>query len=139
MLRARDVLTDGPRTCSPASTVLEAVLIFRDADCGIVPITEEGRPVGVLTDRDVALTLAEHEDDLAATPVGALMSTNVATIDSDAMLDIVIDRLGAQGVRRLIVVDSDGLLVGVLSWTDLVPHVSERALGRVVARIVANR
>src|SRR5512135_2886838 len=55
MLRVADVVTSAPRTCSPASTVLEAVLIFRDADGGIVPITEGGRVVGVLTDRDVAL------------------------------------------------------------------------------------
>ena len=38
------VMTVAPRTCSPASTVIEAVMIFRDADCGMVPITDAGHP-----------------------------------------------------------------------------------------------
>ena len=59
-LTAADVMTAAPLTCSTFSTVLEAVMIFRDADCGAVPILEEGRPVGILTDRDVALSLAEY-------------------------------------------------------------------------------
>ena len=54
-LTAADVMTASPRTCSTFSTVLEAVLIFRDNDCGAVPILAEGKPVAILTDRDVAL------------------------------------------------------------------------------------
>ena len=134
-----EVMTASPRTCSPFSTALEAVLIFRDADCGIIPITDEGKPVGVLTDRDVALALAEHETDLARTPVGDLMQKDVVMIRSDASLNAALETLGGRGVRRLLVVDSSGRLEGVLSWTDLVPRVTERGLGRVVARIVENR
>jgi len=63
-LTAADLMTASPRTCSKFSTVLEAVMIFRDADCGAVPILEDGKPVGVLTDRDVALALAAHGERL---------------------------------------------------------------------------
>ena len=62
LLTAADVMTPSPRTCSNFSTVLEAVLIFRDADCGLVPVLEDGKPIGVLTDRDVALALIDHGD-----------------------------------------------------------------------------
>ena len=61
-LRAGDMMTPDPRTCSSFSSVLEAVMIFRQADCGIVPVLEDGRPVGVLTDRDVALAVGEYQD-----------------------------------------------------------------------------
>ncbi len=44
ILTVADVMTADPRTCSTASTALEAALIFRDADCGAVPITDAGRP-----------------------------------------------------------------------------------------------
>ena len=50
MLRVADAMTVAPRTRSPASTVLEAVMIFRAEDCGMVPITDAGKPVGILTD-----------------------------------------------------------------------------------------
>ena len=104
-----------------------------------MPVVEEGRPVGVLTDRDVALALAEYEADLAGTPVEGLMTKDVVTIAADATLDVAIAQLGDQGLRRLLVVDSGGRLVGVLSWTDLVPHLSERGVGHAVGRIVGRR
>jgi CBS domain-containing protein len=139
MLKVSDAMKAGPRTCSPASTALEAVLIFRDADCGVIPVTQEGRPVGVITDRDIALALADHEADLARTPLEELMTPDVVTIAADAPLDAAVEALGGRGLRRLLVVDAQGQLVGVLSWIDLVPHLPERGLGHVVARIVDAR
>jgi IMP dehydrogenase len=139
MLKVSDAMKPGPRTCSPASTALEAVLIFRDADCGVIPVTQEGRPVGVVTDRDIALALADHEADLAPTPLEELMTPDVVTIAADAPLDAAAEALGSRGLRRLLVVDAQGQLVGVLSWIDLVPHLPERGLGHVVSRIVETR
>jgi CBS domain-containing protein len=115
------------------------VLVFRDAGCGLVPVTEGGRPVGVVTDRDIALALAEHETDLAGTPVESLMTKAVVTIAVADSVDAAVETLGGHGVRRLLVVDSEGRLVGVLSWADLAPHLSERGLGRTVSLIIANR
>ena len=63
---------------------MEAVLIFRDADCGFVPVVDAGKPVGVLTDRDVALALADYKDSLAATAVGDVMTRDVVAVPSDA-------------------------------------------------------
>lgn len=139
LLVVADAMTANPRTCSPASSALEAVLIFRDADCGLIPVTDGGRPVGVLTDRDVALALADHASDLATTPVEQLMTTDVVTIATDATLDAAIESLSSHGLHRLLVVDSDGRLAGVLSWTALVPHLSERGIGHAVSRLVDNR
>jgi IMP dehydrogenase len=139
LLKVADVMTRAPRTCSPASSAIEAVLIFRDDDCGLVPVTEEGRPIGVVTDRDVALALAGHETDLAATPLERLMTTDLVTIAADASLDEAVASFGDRGLRRLLVVDADGRLVGVLSWSDLAPHLSERGMGRVVSRFVERR
>ena len=138
-LKVAQAMTVAPRTCSPQSEVIEAVLIFRDADCGAVPITEAGKPVGVLTDRDVALALSGHETDLARTPVGELMSKGVVTIGLDDSVELAMEKLGVYGVRRLLVVDDDGVLQGILSWADLAPHLTPTALGRVVSRIVENR
>jgi CBS domain-containing protein len=139
MLKVADAMTVGPRTCSPASSALEAVLVFRDAGCGVIPVTQEGQPVGVVTDRDIALALADHEADLASTPLDALMTRDLITIAADATLDAAVESLGGEGLRRLLVVDADGRLVGVLSWTNLTPHFSERGLGHVVSRILEHR
>jgi CBS domain-containing protein len=139
LLKVADAMTASPRSCSPASTVLEAALLMRDADCGVVPVTDGGRPVGILTDRDIALALPDREAGLLTTPLSELMSDRLVTVAHDAPIEAAMEKLGGEGVRRVLVVDSDGLLAGILSWTDLVPHLSERGIGRVVSRVVGNR
>ncbi len=134
-LTAADVMTPSPRTCSKFSSVLEAVLIFRDADCGIVPIVEDGKAVGVLTDRDVALALADYPD-LAKLPVEEIMTEDVITIGSDAPLEVLRHEFGAELVRRLIVIDPDGDLVGVVSWEDISPYFSDTEMGDMVSDVV---
>lgn len=134
LLKVSDAMTANPRTGSPFSTALEAVLIFRDAGCGVIPVTEDGRPVGVVTDRDVALALADHEHDLGATPLERLMTRDVVTIRADDSLDTAIASLREHGIGRLLVVDSGGLIVGVLSWTDLAPHLTARGLAAAFGR-----
>ena len=57
-----DIMTRDPRTCSAFSSVLEASTLFQDADCGAVPVVDGGRPIGILTDRDVALAVANNPD-----------------------------------------------------------------------------
>jgi CBS domain-containing protein len=135
-LTAADLMTPSPRTCSSFSTVLEAVLIFRDADCGAVPILEDGKPVGVLTDRDVALALAERGAALSSLPVTELMTTGIVSVAPDAPLDVVVERFGDRGVRRLLVIDSNGLLHGIISWADVAPHVPDRTMGHTVSEVV---
>ena len=134
-LTAAEIMTPAPRTCSKFSSVLEAVMIFRDADCGVVPVVEDGRPIGVLTDRDVALAVADYPD-LASRSVADIMTKDVVSVAPTTTLDQIKEKFGAEGVRRLLVVDADGRLLGIVSWADLAPHVSERTVGHVVAGVV---
>ena len=132
LLTAADIMTPSPRTCSNFSTVLEAVMIFRDADCGLVPVLDDGKPVGVLTDRDVALALIEHGDRLPSMGVAEVMTKGIASIPPGAKLDAVRAAFGEHGgIRRLLVVDDENLL-GVVSWSDLVAHASKRGVGELV-------
>ena len=134
-MTAADVMTAAPLTCSTFSTVLEAVMIFRDADCGAVPILEEGRPVGILTDRDVALSLAEYPD-VVGRPVGEIMKPGVVTVSPEDSLGHVCEVLRTQSVRRLLVVDAGGRLVGIIGWADIAPVLSDRLMGRLVSEVV---
>jgi CBS domain-containing protein len=134
-LTAAEIMTSGLRTCSKFSSVLEAVMIFRDADCGIVPIVEDGKPLGVLTDRDVALAVADYPD-LASRSVADLMTKDVVSVGPDTTLDAIKEKFGTEGVRRLLVVDAAGLLLGIISWADIAPHSSDRSVGQVVSDVV---
>ena len=132
LLTAADVMTASPRTCSAFSTILEASLIFRDAECGAVPVVDGGQPIGILTDRDVALAVSTCPD-LQSRPVADIMTKEVITVAPDASLSEVAAKFVEQKVHRLLVVDSNGQLQGILAWADLAPHVSEKSFGRVVS------
>src|SRR5271155_3736543 len=105
VMTAADVMTAAPHTCSSFSTVLEAVMIFREKDCGAVPILAEGKPVAILTDRDVALALSEFPD-LVNRPVSEIMAPGVVTVAPDDSLEQVCAVLRNKGVRRVLVVDA---------------------------------
>jgi CBS domain-containing protein len=136
LLTAAEVMTAAPRTCSTFSTVLEAVMIFRDNDCGAVPILEDGKPVAILTDRDVALAISEFPG-LTSQTVGTIMTAGVVSVKLDARLEEVCGVLRAQGVRRVLVVDSSGLVKGIIGWADIAPVLSDRRMGQVVKDAVA--
>jgi CBS domain-containing protein len=134
-MTAADVMTAAPLTCSTFSTVLEAVMIFRDADCGAVPILEEGKPVAILTDRDVALGLADAPD-LVKHPVGDIMKPGIVAVSPQDTLGQVCEVLRTQGVRRVLVVDPAGRLLGIIGWADIAPVLSDRMMGRLVTDVV---
>jgi CBS domain-containing protein len=134
-MTAADVMTAAPLTCSTFSTVLEAAMIFRDADCGAVPILEEGRPVAILTDRDVALALADYSD-LVARPVSEIMQPGIVAVAPGDSLGLVCAVLRREAVRRVLVLDAAGRLLGIIGWADIAPVISDRIMGRLVTENV---
>jgi CBS domain-containing protein len=134
-LRVADVMTANPRTCSPFSTVLEASMLFQDAGCGAIPVVDAGRPIGILTDRDVALAVANNPD-LGNLPVTDFMSKDVVSVSPDASLEAAGAMFGQHSVHRLLVVDTSGQLQGIVALSDLAPHVSEGSLGRYVNEVM---
>ena len=134
-LTAADLMTPAPRTCTTFSSVLEAVLIFRDADCGAVPVLENGKPVGVLTDRDVALALAQYPD-LASRSVADVMSRGAVSVTPDATLEEIRTQCTQHGIRRMLVVDRSGQLLGIISWSDIAARSSEGAVGSIAAPVL---
>ena len=136
-LTAADVMTVRPLCCNATSSVIEAVRIFREADCGAVPVFDGGKLVGVLTDRDVALALTEHDRDLLALPVGEITTPGVVSVGPGMPLDSVATMFADRGVRRVLVVDDLGNLLGIIGWADLAPHITDAKVGRAMTRVVA--
>jgi CBS domain-containing protein len=135
VMTAADVMTAAPHTCSSFSTVLEAVMIFREKDCGAVPILADGKPVAILTDRDVALALSQFPD-VVNRPVSDIIAPGIVAVAPDDTLERVCEVLRDQGVRRVLVVDSAGQLLGIIGWADMAPILSERMMGRLVQDVI---
>lgn len=120
-VRAKDVMTPDPGTCRPTDSAAIAARVMWDRDCGSVPVVDhEGRPIGMITDRDIcmaAYTRGARLDDMV---VDTVMTHSAVTCTVGDRLDVVEHAMAMARVRRLPVVDSNGVVCGVLSINDIV-------------------
>jgi CBS domain-containing protein len=121
-----DVMSPVTATCSPFSTVTEAVMIFKAQDVDVVPVVDAGKPVGVVVDRDVALAVADAPD-LESRPVSEIMVKDWPTVPVDAHVDQALQAMSAAGSRLALAVDADGLLAGLVFWAELARRLSLEA------------
>ena len=118
----------------PHSSVREVAALMRDRGVGSVVLVLDGRPVGFITDRDVAVSVVaqgrdhtDHASDHASTPV--------ITADPDIDVDEGAHVMIRQGVRRLVIVEA-GFVVGVVTLDDLASRLTDADFsGRLAARI----
>jgi CBS domain-containing protein len=130
----RDVMTETVAVVDPGVTVREVAKLMRDRSVGAVVLVENARPVGFITDRDIAMSIVAEGRDVLD-PVSEYASTPVITADPDMEIDEGAQLMVRQGVRRLVVVES-GFLVGVVTLDDLASRVTDADLAaRLSARI----
>ena len=96
----------------------EAAALMRDGDMGAVPVVDDGKLVGIVTDRDIVIrAVAEGKD--AATHVGDVMTTELFTVTPDDFVFEAIRLMGDKQIRRVPVIDNNGALVGIIAIADV--------------------
>jgi CBS domain-containing protein len=116
-MNIRDVMTPNPRTVSPADSIQSAAAIMRDEDTGVVPIVDNGRAVGVVTDRDIVVRAVADGSQLNQT-VGQIATNAVVCATPDMSTREAAQLMSDHQVRRLPVVENERL-VGIVSIGDL--------------------
>jgi acetoin utilization protein AcuB len=115
-LTVRDVMATSLVTVGPRETARRAYRLMRDHRFRHLPVVEDGRLVGVLSDRDLRPVLLSPT--LARAQVGELMSENLTTVTPDALVEEAASLLVVKKIGCLPVV-ADGALVGIVTETDL--------------------
>jgi len=105
-------------TARPDESLASIARSMEQHNVGAVVVVVNGRPHGVVTDRDLALQLGAHSVS-PRTPVATVMSTPAKIVRFDAGVFDTTRTLMESGVRRLPVVDDDGWLVGMVTLDDL--------------------
>lgn len=119
-MKIEKLMSRAVRACAPTDNLATAAHHMWEGDLGLVPVVDgEGRPVGVLTDRDICMSALLNGARLEEIPVARSMSRQVATVRADGSLQEALDLMRERRVRRLPVVDADGRIAGVLSIADL--------------------
>ncbi len=105
------------------ATLTEAARIMANNDCGALPIVDDEKKVlGMVTDRDICLAMANANRLPSEIPVEQVMSKKVYACGPDEAIPAALQTMRNKKVRRLPVIDSDGKLVGILSMDDIVLH-----------------
>ena len=138
-MKASEIMTPTPRTCTPADSIGDVARLMRDNDCGAVPIVDSGRVVGIVTDRDLAIRgLAEGKGTDAR--AGDVMTRSPKCCGPDDDIRDIEKMMADRQVRRIPIVDADGHCVGIISQADLAiasrnTGVSDREVAIVVEAI----
>ena len=115
-MHIRDVMTPNPRCVSPDDSIQSAAQIMRDEDTGAVPVCDNGRAVGIVTDRDIVIrAIADGQPNRS---VRDIATRDVISVSPDMSTREAAELMAEHQVRRLPVVDGDRL-VGIVSLGDL--------------------
>lgn len=124
-------------TIQRQATVEDAARLMRSQYIGdviVVDPSDTRKPVGIITDRDVAINVVAQGMEAGKTIVGSVMSTPVLVVQEEEDLMSALEKMSQRGVRRAPVVDRSGHLAGLISVDDLVPLLA-RELGKIGALI----
>ena len=117
-MKIREAMTRDVRMVRPDQTIREAAHLMAELDIGALPVQDNDRLVGMITDRDIAVR-AIAEGHGAETRIGDVMTREIKYCYEDQTVDEVTRNMGEQRLRRLPVMNRDKRLVGILSLGDL--------------------
>jgi CBS domain-containing protein len=116
-----DELTTAARMMREQHVGFLVVVMQKVGETGLLPI-------GVITDRDIVVSVVAQATDPASLHVGDLMARHPVVVEESAPLSKALQEMRRTGVRRLPVVDREGLLVGILSLDDVLGTLSDELL-----------
>ena len=133
-MKISQLMTRDPATGRPDSTWREAATLMRQEDCGSLPVADEGRLVGIVTDRDIVIQgIASGRDAFHAT-VAEVMSADPFTIAPDADAEEAAQLMAQRQVRRLPVAE-DGRLEGIVVLAQVARVEGEQRTGAALKQI----
>ncbi len=118
--RVGDVVSREVVGVDPRALLSEALEIMRDKRISCVPVLDQGKAVGIVTERGLLRHMVGNGGGLGDKPVDQVMSAPVATVHGNAFAYEALHTLVGKSIRHLVVVDDDGLAVGILTLSNLV-------------------
>jgi CBS domain-containing protein len=133
-MKVSEAMTTDVRIASPSQTIQQAARMMAEIDAGVLPVGDNDRLVGMITDRDIAIR-AVAEGKAPTTKVRDIMSEEVLYCFDDQDLDEVAQNMSEMKIRRLPVVNRDKRLVGIISLGDLARNEDTSKTGETVSHI----
>lgn len=133
-MQAKEVMSSNIRIIPGSTSIQAAAELMRQMDIGMLPVTEDGRIVGTLTDRDITIRAVAEGADPGATPAREVMTREVVSCYEDQDASEVASAMELNKVRRVIVVNRKNEAIGLISVDDLALHPETKMLADEVVK-----
>jgi CBS domain-containing protein len=132
--RVRDAMTEDPRSIGASEPVVDAARLMREQHVGSLPVTDNEKLVGMITDRDITTRVVAEAADPKMISVGDVYSRDLISVEPDQDLDEALRLMARHQVRRLPVIEN-GSLVGIVAQADIALSENEKKIGELVEAI----
>ena len=134
-MQVKEAMHKGVEWVEPDVPVSIVATKMRDLDVGAIPVCEEDRLVGMITDRDITCRAVANESDLSKTTARDVMTKKVIFCRDTEELDDAIRIMEDKQIRRMPAIDEDKRMVGMLSLGDVTHAVSQEMSGEVIKAV----
>lgn len=137
-MKVKDAMHKRATWVTPDTSIRAAAKLMRDEDIGAIPVGENDRLVGMITDRDIACRGLANGKDVAKLTVGRVMTKPIVYCRAKDKLEAAAKIMEKQGVRRLPVIDENKRMVGMLSLGDISSKAPKLLSGEVLRAVSAH-
>jgi CBS domain-containing protein len=134
-MKVKDAMHPGVTWVGPETSITDLARSMRDDDIGAIPIGENDRLIGMVTDRDIVVKGCAGSRDISTMTARDVMSEPILYCRADQDMDDAIRLMEIHQVRRLPVIDANKRMVGMLSIGDVAAFTNRDLLGEVVERV----
>jgi CBS domain-containing protein len=136
-MQVSEVMTAQVSTATPRTTIKEVAQTMAQVESGAVPVVDDGKVVGLVTDRDIVLRVVAEGKGLD-TPVSEVMTEGVETCGEGDNVADATGKMSSKQIRRLVVLNESGNLAGILSLGDVAIDYGAKAVGKTLSDISEN-
>ncbi len=134
-MMVKDIMTPNPETIPFSASAFDAAEEMKKLDVGGLPVEQDNRISGFITDRDLVTRVLAENRNPGDTHVGDIMSEGLYNCKTTDSLATAMNIMEKQKVRRLIVTNNENKMVGIIALGDLATRWNEEASGEVVSEV----
>lgn len=131
-MQVKEIMTPQVERLSAGATLQDAATQMKNLDIGMIPIYQDDRLVGMVSDRDITVRATAEGRDPKTTPVQDIMTPEVIYCFEDDDVVHASELMQEQQIRRLIVLDRDKTLAGIVSLGDIATETDKETAGKTV-------
>lgn len=134
-MKVSDAMTSQVSIARPTDSIRQVAETMAKVDSGVVPVVEDGKVVGLVTDRDIVLRVVAEGRSFDSPISEAMSDGEVLSVKEDDILADATAKMASNQVRRLVVLNDAGKLTGILSLGDVAKDYGAKQVGKTLEEI----